>query len=149
MSEALTQAQAALRAASPASRTQGVRLHILCPNCQQPAKASHKRQLSRLVTELAYNCQNPVCGGAFVFVGEAHRWLRLPASPDPEIRLPISPLVQRRALLEMLRTLPDAAMPARGEITGAARRLEPTVPPEVLDHCGHWSHLFAGVRHGA
>ena len=143
------------------SRTPAMRLHILCPNCDQPAKASHKRQLSRIVTELVYNCTNPSCGCSFVFVGEVHRLLRLPSQLDPQLNIALSPMVKRRELTDALRTLPTANVPS-GEFVPPLcvpeRVSKPARPvdrgyttaseaaPEALstDHsdCGHWSHLL-------
>ena len=112
----------------PKPRDQAMRLHILCPNCDQPAKASHKRQLSRIVTELVYNCSNPACGCSFVFVGEVHRLLRLPSQLDPGLGIALSPMVQRRELTDALRTLPTADVPT-GEFVPPLRASEPVPSP--------------------
>ena len=141
-------------------RTPTMRLHILCPNCDQPAKASHKRQLSRIVTELVYNCTTPACGCAFVFVGEVHRLLRMPAHMRPGLNIALSPSLRRRELTEALRTLPTAKVP-EGEFIPPLPEREPTAPPaRPVDQtwavpaptvpvtgathaeCGHWSHLL-------
>lgn len=97
-------------------RTTNFRLHILCPNCSQPAFGFRKRQLSTLVTELAYECRNPMCRGSFVFQGEVSRWLTIPANLDPRLNVPLSPIVERRMQLDAIANLQTATLPEEGEI---------------------------------
>lgn len=96
-----------------------MRLHIKCPNCGKPAVSFRTRQLSDLVTEISYNCRNAVCGASFVFVGEVHRWLRLPTQLNPRINVPLSPIIQRRLLVHALQTLHTAELPPEGEIVNS------------------------------
>lgn len=83
-----------------------MKLHIACPHCEQPAYGTHKRQLTQLVTQLTYVCRNPHCGAAFIFQGEVLRQLRLPSRPNPKVNVPLSPVIQRRALIDALENLP-------------------------------------------
>lgn len=106
-----------------------MRLHIKCPNCGKPAVSFRTRQLSDIVTEVSYNCRNPVCGASFVFVGEVHRWLRLPTQLNPRLNVPLSPIIERRMLAQALATLRTAELPPEGEIVSP--------PPGQIDIFDH------------
>ena len=88
----------------------------MCPNCGHKAFGFRKRQLSTLVTELAYECRNPLCRGSFVFQGEVRRWLSIPSNLDPRLNVPLSPIVQRRQQLDALNNLQIAVLPDVGEM---------------------------------
>lgn len=93
-----------------------MRLHITCPNCESPAYGFRKRQLSTLVTELAYECRNPLCRASFVFQGEVTRWLTIPSNLNPQLNVPLSPIVQRRQQLDAINNLQTAVLPDIGEM---------------------------------
>ena len=93
-----------------------MRLHIKCPNCGKPAYSFRLRQLSTLVTEVAYDCRNPACGASFVFTGEVSRYLRMPSFVNPQVHVPLSPIVQRRQIEEAMKRLHTATLPPEGEI---------------------------------
>lgn len=93
-----------------------MRLHITCPNCGMRAFSSHLRQLSPLVTEIAYECRNPHCFARFVFQGEVARWLTLPLSLDPRLNIPLSPAIQMRQHREALSLLRVADLGDIGEM---------------------------------
>ena len=98
-----------------------MRLHITCPNCENPAFGFRKRQLSTLVTELAYECRNPLCRASFVFQGEVTRWLSIPSNLNPQLNVPLSPIVQRRQHLDAINNLQIADLPEGGEIIALKR----------------------------
>lgn len=93
-----------------------MRLHIKCPNCAKPAKAYRTRQMSEVVTEVAYNCHNPACGSNFVVTAEVSRYLRLPTFINPRVNVPLSPIIQRRQITEAIERLQTAQLPDVGEI---------------------------------
>lgn len=88
----------------------------MCPNCGKPAFGFRKKQLSKRVTELAYECRNPTCRGSFVFHGEVNRWLTLPAHLDPKLDIPLSPFIQRRQQIEALNNLQTANVTEADEL---------------------------------
>lgn len=92
------------------------RLHIRCPNCGSPSKAFKIRQLSEVTTEIGYDCQADTCGARFVFTGEVSRYLRVPAFVNPRVNVPLSPVIQRRQLLEALEQMGTARLPPEGEL---------------------------------
>lgn len=71
---------------------------MACPHCGAPASCRDTRTLSPLYRELTYQCRNPLCGHVWVCGLEAVRTLSPSATPAPEVRLPLSPHVRRRAL---------------------------------------------------
>ncbi len=98
-----------------------MRLHIRCPNCGRPAYGYKQRELSNVVTEVAYECRNPMCGARFIFCGEVTRWLNVPNMLNPRLTIPLSPLVERRAVATAVANLPTADVP-QGEMVDAIER---------------------------
>jgi ribosomal protein S27E len=92
------------------------RLHIRCPNCGTPSKAFKVRQLSEVTTEVCYDCQSESCGARFVFTGEVSRYLRVPGFVNPRVNVPLSPIVERRQLIEALENMGTARLPPEGEL---------------------------------
>jgi hypothetical protein len=92
------------------------RLHIKCPNCGSPSKAFKIRQLSEVTTEIGYDCLSESCGARFVFTGEVSRYLSVPAFINPRVNVPLSPVVQRRQLVEALESIGTARLPPEGEL---------------------------------
>lgn len=92
------------------------RLHIRCPNCGAPSKAFKIRQLTDVTTEIGYDCLSESCGARFVFTGEVSRYLRVPAFLNPRVNVPLSPVVQRRQIVEALAHIGTALLPPQGEL---------------------------------
>jgi hypothetical protein len=97
-----------------------VRLHIVCPNCETPAKAYRSRRMSGIVTEVGYNCHNHACGANFIATVEVSRYIRLPSFINPQVHVPLSPFVEKRQLMEALERLQVAELGEQGEIVSKA-----------------------------
>lgn len=92
------------------------RLHIKCPNCGSPSKAFKVRQLTEVTTEIGYDCLSESCGARFVFTGEVSRYLRVPSFLNPRVKVPLSPVVERRQLVEAIEHMGTAHLPPEGEL---------------------------------
>lgn len=92
------------------------RLHIKCPNCGSPSKAFKVRQLTEVTTEIGYDCLSESCGARFVFTGEVSRYLRVPSYLNPRVNVPLSPVVERRQLVEAIEHMGTARLPPEGEL---------------------------------
>lgn len=101
-----------------------MRLHIICPHCSKPAKSTHLRQLSLLVTEVYYRCDNVECGARFATNVEVIRQLQLPANVNPAVNVPLSPMVNRRGLADAIDLLRDAVLPRQGELRAGPGQLD-------------------------
>lgn len=110
------------------------RLRIRCPNCGKPSRGYKTRPLSAITTEVAYDCTTEGCGAGFVVTAEVSRYIRMPANINTAVNVPISPVVERRKLIEAIESMGTAKLPPQGEIVA---------PPDSLRQ----SDLFA-APHG-
>ena len=94
-----------------------IRMH--CPHCNHMAKARSSEALTPLCREIRYQCTNihgdAFCGHTFVAVIEIRRTIVQSASPNPRIKLPISP--------------PRGPMPPRSPAPSAANDDTPKPSP--------------------
>jgi hypothetical protein len=63
----------------------GGRIHMKCPHCQSAATVRTSREVSALVREVYYQCNNVVCGHTFKATVEIVKTLSPAACPDPRI----------------------------------------------------------------
>ncbi len=93
----------------PASLT--VRLSFKCPHCGTRSTVKKMRVISRITSELGYQCLNDECRFSFVVVSEIVRALSVPSKPNPEISIPLSTNIHRKAIIDQLRTAREADEP--------------------------------------
>lgn len=82
---------------------------FICPHCRSKATVRNSRQLTLTLRELFLICTNVQCGHTFVSCAEVMRTISPSATPDPSVRLPLGRNVNRRAIVEQMNTLPEAA----------------------------------------
>lgn len=70
---------------------------MACPHCDSPATQRTARQLSSLVREVTYRCEDDTCGHGFVCQIEVIRTTIHSATPNPAIHLPFAPQVRMPA----------------------------------------------------
>lgn len=70
-------------------------ISLPCPHCHSRVRAKKSRTMSDMMKEITYMCQNPDCGHVFVASLEVLRTLSLSSTPNPEVRITLSPHVRQ------------------------------------------------------
>jgi hypothetical protein len=69
---------------------------MYCPHCGSPAVVRTSNRLSPLVRESQMMCRNALCGHTFVALTSIERTLSPSATPNPDIKLPMSEQAESR-----------------------------------------------------
>lgn len=64
---------------------------IACPHCDTRAKVRSSEQMTSLVRELRFTCDNDACGHTFLGTLEITRTITPSARPNPAVNLPMTP----------------------------------------------------------
>lgn len=64
---------------------------IACPHCGTRAIVRDSQQMTLLVRELRFHCENDACGHTFVGQLVITRTVRPSACPNPDVYLPMAP----------------------------------------------------------
>ncbi len=72
-----------------------------CPHCNQSVKAVKSRTLTPLFKEITYRCNNVDCNHVFVASLEVLRTLSLSATPNYDLKIPISKHARSAALNQL------------------------------------------------
>ena len=80
-----------------------------CPHCRARSTIRHSREVSPILREITYQCDDAECGHTFLVHAAAIRTLSPSAKPDPLVYLPISERT-RRAVTEQ----PAITQPGNG-----------------------------------
>ena len=72
-----------------------------CPHCEQTVRAIKSRTMTAMFKEITYRCNNEECGHVFVAGLEVLRTVSLSATPNYELRIPISQRVRATALNQL------------------------------------------------
>ncbi len=99
-----------------------------CPHCQAAAIIRTSEDLSLTIRRIYCRCTNPACGHCFVAHAVIVCTLSPPAAPNPAVLLPMSPTIQREALIQQLRRAPRAPGEAARQKTAAD---SPPAPQET------------------
>lgn len=75
---------------------------IRCPHCGTSANIRNSKQVTDQYKELTCACTNPECGHVWVSSMEPVRTLSPSSIPNPAVRIPFSPHIQRGALKKLL-----------------------------------------------
>lgn len=75
-----------------------MRITIKCPHCGSRATARSSHAMSLTMREIVYMCLNPECGHTYVANLEIVRTLSPSATPNLNVRLPLSPHVDPKRL---------------------------------------------------
>ncbi|WP_250466080.1 MULTISPECIES: ogr/Delta-like zinc finger family protein [unclassified Caballeronia] len=67
-----------------------------CPHCRSRAVARSSHEISLTFREVTYQCTNPECGHTYVVNMEFARTLSPSATPNLDLKLPLSPHVRER-----------------------------------------------------
>lgn len=116
---------------APAVKTRRFSLHIRCPHCAKQATAFKGRPLTAITTELAYRCTDESCGCTFVVTAEVCRMLSLPPQLNSQVNVPLSPIIQRRQIINALELAGTATLPPEGEIIDTPEALRQA---DMFDH---------------
>lgn len=84
------------------TRSRTLTLHIKCPNCREKMFGYKVEDKSATLTEVTYECRNPLCKITCVYAVEALRLLQKPMLVlNPELRIDLSPLVKDKRIAEL------------------------------------------------
>lgn len=72
-----------------------------CPHCSNTVRAIKSRTLSKMFKEITYRCTNEDCGHVFIAGLEVLRTVSLSATPDYEVKIPISQHARISALNQL------------------------------------------------
>jgi uncharacterized Zn finger protein len=72
-----------------------------CPHCERSVRAIKSRTMSAMFKEITYRCTNEECGHVFVAGLEVLRTVSLSATPNYQVRIPISQRVRESALNQL------------------------------------------------
>ncbi|MFD2179552.1 ogr/Delta-like zinc finger family protein [Veronia pacifica] len=73
-----------------------------CPHCNGPCTIRKTTQVSSTYREVTLSCNNTDCGHVFVASVSPVRTLSPSSIPDPDVNIPISTHIDRRALVKAL-----------------------------------------------
>lgn len=99
---------------------------FICPHCRSKATVRNSRQMTVTLRELFLICSNVQCGHTFMAGAEVLRTISPSATPDPSVRLPLGKNINRRAIVEQMNTLPEAADTPEPEPLPPQRSSPPT-----------------------
>jgi hypothetical protein len=88
-------------------------ISIHCPHCHHPVRAIKTRNMSNLMKEITYLCQNARCAHVYVASLEVLRTVSLSAQPDLSLRIPISQQIGQSAVLQLANQQWDVARPSQ------------------------------------
>ena len=110
-----------------------------CPHCHAVATIRTSEHLSPTTRRLYCQCTNHACGHYFVAHAVIVCTLSPAAAPNPAIWLPMSPTIDRTALMQQLRQAPSAPGEAPRQKTAAdsAREPQETAPASAFKRTTH------------
>jgi hypothetical protein len=79
----------------------GFRFGISCAHCGSKTTARTSRSLSKTLREIVFVCNDWRCGHTFAANLEAVRTLSPSATPDPDVRLPLSANIRERVMRQL------------------------------------------------
>ena len=80
-----------------------------CPHCRARSTIRHSFEVTPILRELLYQCDDAECGHTFVVHAAAIRTLSPSAKPDPLVYLPISEKTRRAVAQQAAITQPGNA----------------------------------------
>lgn len=84
------------------TRSRTLTLHIKCPNCREKMFGYKTEDKSETMTEVTYECRNPLCKITCVYAVEALRILQKPLMVlNPGLKIDLSPLVKDKRNAEL------------------------------------------------
>jgi ribosomal protein L37AE/L43A len=75
----------------------------ICPHCGTKLVIRNSRKITETTRDYALQCRNPVCSASFVGRMELVSHLAPSMTPNPAIRLPLSPKREREQFAENMR----------------------------------------------
>ncbi len=76
-------------------------ISIPCPHCEHRVRAIKSRTMSPMFKEITYRCNNEECGHVFIAGLEVLRTVSLSATPNYQVKIPISQHVRVTALNQL------------------------------------------------
>lgn len=84
------------------TRNRTLTLHIKCPNCREKMFGYKVEDKTATLTEVTYECRNPLCKITCVYAVEALRMLQKPMMVlNPGLKIDLSPLVKDKRNAEL------------------------------------------------